>query len=210
MRACILEAFFDFTKRFESVVPWMYLDVKGLVTTGNGNLIDPMPYAESLPWENADKSRATLAQIRAAWCSVKGRQDLAKLGGGAFAALTALRLSAEAIRALVNARLLKNAAILKGRFAEFDTWPADAQLATLSMAWAAGADFAFPNFEAAVRKSPPDFETARLECHLSEVDNQGVRPRNIANASLFSVASLAVTGQANPNILHLTDVFRGS
>ena len=42
-------------------------------------------------------------------------------------------------------------AYLAKRFPEWEEWPADAQLATLSMAWACGPAFRFPRLEAALR-----------------------------------------------------------
>ena len=38
-------AFLSFTTRLEGRVPYMYLDIKGLVTIGVGNLIDPVDLA---------------------------------------------------------------------------------------------------------------------------------------------------------------------
>ena len=42
MRPSVFAAFPGFITRFEGRLPFMYLDTKGLVTTGVGNLIDPL------------------------------------------------------------------------------------------------------------------------------------------------------------------------
>ena len=58
MRGAVRAAVLEFTARFEGSLPFMYLDFhhKGdgtldpLVTTGRGNLIDPLGAALRLPW----------------------------------------------------------------------------------------------------------------------------------------------------------------
>jgi hypothetical protein len=45
----------------------MYADVLGLITTGQGNLIDPKPAALALPWRNRDGALASSAEISAEW-----------------------------------------------------------------------------------------------------------------------------------------------
>src|SRR5690606_6058570 len=55
----------------EGRVDCMYLDVKGLVTVGVGNLVDPVHLAERLPFRRPDGSLATREEIRAAWHTVK-------------------------------------------------------------------------------------------------------------------------------------------
>jgi hypothetical protein len=61
-----------------------------------------------------------------------------------------LELSDDAIDSLIIDRLTKNESFLKRQpwFQDFDTWPADAQLGLLSMAWAMGpaAPGNFPSF----------------------------------------------------------------
>src|SRR5580704_1499007 len=50
MYSSVRDIFPNFSKQFEGRVGWMYLDVKGLVTIGVGNLIDPLPAAVGLPF----------------------------------------------------------------------------------------------------------------------------------------------------------------
>jgi hypothetical protein len=49
MQASVRAAWCDFNRSLEGWVSWMYLDVEGLVTTGMGNLIDPVEAAFPLP-----------------------------------------------------------------------------------------------------------------------------------------------------------------
>lgn len=67
--------------------------------------------------------------------TVKARLDLAPQG---HRALTDLRLSIDEINRLVLAKLDQMEQFLVGRpeFTNFQNWPANAQLATMSMCWA--------------------------------------------------------------------------
>jgi len=186
-----------FNEPFEGAIPYMYLDVKGLVTVGVGNLIDPVELATDLPFrfKNQPERRASPAQIEAEWHKLKSDPSLATRGHHACAALTELELGNDAIENLINHRLATNEALLKNQeaFHDFEDWPADAQLALLSMAWAMGPDGfrTFPNFRAACQKM--DFETAAKESRLDEAGNPGLIPRNQANFTLLSNASIVQT-----------------
>jgi GH24 family phage-related lysozyme (muramidase) len=50
MFSSVQSAFRSFTEQFEGCVSFMYLDVKGLVTVGIGNLVDPVGVAQALPF----------------------------------------------------------------------------------------------------------------------------------------------------------------
>lgn len=69
----------------EGVVKYMYLDIKGLVTIGVGNLIDPINAALNLPFRYKNKpgvtnagQSASRADIEAEWKLIKGKQELAQ------------------------------------------------------------------------------------------------------------------------------------
>lgn len=201
MYASVRNAFFDFTKQFEGAIPFMYLDVKGLVTTGIGNLIDPSDAALGLPWRaKKTKSPAARKDVEAEWKLVKGRQDLkdtlARVGG-TWDKLTTLELSDSDIATLVDSKLTSNEAALKKHFPDFDKWPADAQLGTLSMAWAMGPDFPkkFPSFTKACLAQ--DWNKAAEQCRISEAGNPGVIPRNRADKVLFTNAAVV---KASPDV----------
>lgn len=185
MRPSVRSAFPAFTERFEGRCPWMYLDTHAppLVTTAVGNLIDPVSLALELPWMSGDVVASTQLVLNE-WQRVKSATDWAQRGGGAFAPLTSIRLSESAIDALVLSRLDENEAILVGRVSGWKELPANAQLATHSMAWAMGPWFKFPKFEAALEAQ--DWGTCSLECHMDDKGNRGLVARNLANAMLFS------------------------
>lgn len=206
MRASVAERYTDFTIKFEGKLPFMYLDVKNLVTTGIGNLIDPIGAALSLPWKNKDGTRATEAQIRQAWNTVKARTDLSQKGGVIFGGLTTIRLDNEGIKEVVNRKLLQNEEILRKRFKGYDAWPADAQLGLLSMAWAMGPHFKFPKFEAAVNQLLPDFKLAAQHARIGTKGNPGVIPRNEANLTLFTNAAKIVKQGLDFDKLHWPEI----
>jgi len=200
-------AFRGFNEPFEGVVHWMYLDVRGLVTIGVGNLIDPVEAALALPFRSstAPDAVATSAQISDEWRRIKGDPTLALKGYKACEGITQLRLDDAAVNALIGSRLLQNEANLRERpaFAAFESWPADAQLGLLSMAWALGAGglSTFARFSAACEKQ--DFSGAASECTINDQGNAGVAPRNQANRILFSnAAAVRLTPGYDPTHLY--------
>ncbi len=191
MRQSVRDAFFTFNEPLEGTVPWMYLDIKGFVTVGVGNLLPSAASAAALPFfpEGSPDSPASDAEKRQGWNDVNARQDLARVGHRAFQTVCNLRLSIDDIRALVDSKLLSNETILVGAFPQFPDWPADAQLGLLSMAWALGAGFpaTWPRFTAACRAR--DFARAAADCRMQEAGNPGVIPRNNADQRLFENAA---------------------
>ncbi len=187
MRDSVRQAFVAFTAPLEGVVAHMYQDVKGLVTVGIGNLIDPIQYALVLPFVHADGTYATRDEIAAEWLRIKQAPDLARLGHRAAKRIATLSLTDEGIELVVSRKLAQNDAHLRARFPEWEEWPADAQLATLSMAWACGPAFRFPMLEAALKAR--DFDLAAQECTINEHGNPGIVPRNKANRMLYRNAA---------------------
>src|ERR1700676_188995 len=189
MYPIVQSQFRAFNEPFEGSIPYMYLDVKGLVTVGVGNLVDPVELATLLPFRFKNKpgiaapgTLSTQHQIAAEWQKLKNDTSLAKKGHLACAPFTDLELDDDAINSLIAQRLAGNESFLKRQpaFKDFDKWPADAQMALLSMAWAVGpGGFAgFPHFSAACQRR--DFNTAAADSKLSEAGNAGVIPRNRA------------------------------
>lgn len=167
MHPSVAAAFRGFITNFEGNIPHMYLDSKGLVTVGIGNLIDSPNQAARLPFvRKEDQQPADEAEIRAEWESIKAHQELASAGARAFAELTSLMLTPDAIAQLLDEVLHENERHLKRStdFSDLDTWPADAQLALLGMAWALGPGFGFPSFRAACSRA--DFLTAAEQCNI--------------------------------------------
>lgn len=206
MRASVKSQFRTFNAPLEGVVKYMYLDIKGLVTIGVGNLIDPINAALNLPFRYKNKpgvtnagQSASRADIEAEWKLIKGKQELAQKGHRACEPLTKLELDDTAINTLIDQRLMQNESFLKRQkaFKDFDQWPADAQLGLLSMAWAMGPGFSasWPKFSAACEKM--DFDAAAANCKMSEAGNPGVIPRNRANKRLFQNAAAVLAGEGD-------------
>lgn len=187
MRSSVSAAFIQFTAQLEGVVPWMYADVKGLVTTGIGNLIDPIYHALPLPWLRADGTLASPVEIESEWNRIKSNPLCAKYGHKYAKQFTNLHLSDDGVEELVLGKLDQFDRYLASRFHEWDSWPADAQLATLSVSWACGPAFRFPALDQALRDR--DFAMAAKHCHISESGNPGIIPRNKANHALYMNAS---------------------
>jgi GH24 family phage-related lysozyme (muramidase) len=189
MYSSVRDIFPNFSKQFEGRVGWMYLDVKGLVTIGVGNLIDPLPAAVGLPFvHRADESPASRDEIAAEWTAIKSNTSLAQKGYLACKTVTRLGLTDASIDDLVRGRLDQDEVFLKQSFSGWDAWPADGQLGVLSMAWAMGAAFpaTWPKFTAACKAG--DWSGAAANCHMNEAGNPGVKPRNAANVILFNNA----------------------
>lgn len=193
MLPIVAATFYPFTDSLEGFLSFMYLDSKGLVTTGRGNLIDPYKLAITLPWRHkSDSTPANYGEIAAEWARIEARQELAGKGGGIFAMLTTLYLTNDAIDALSHARLTANDAAMAKTFPNWEAMPADAQLGILSMCWAMGPGFpaGFPHFTHDINHD--DYQTASFDCMMSEVNNAPLHPRNVANVSLFKAAAYAV------------------
>ena len=203
MKQSVRDAFLSFTVPLEGVVRWPYRDLKNLVSIGIGNLIDPVDLALDLPLMKPDGTRASSDEIRAAWAAVKGLPG-SGLGYKAFEHVTDLRLTDTGIHDLVFGKLDQNEKVLLNHFMGFDGWPADAQLATLSMAWACGPFFwhTWPKLNAALITC--DFRTAATECFMPEEKTfGGLRPRNTANRNLYLNAAHVFTDPAlSPETLY--------
>lgn len=204
MKDEVRDGFVAFTARFEGTVTWMYLDVKGLVTTAVGCLIDSPSAACAAAWIWPSSGRvATPGDVSAEWYRVKSLQALAPRGGGAFAACTNLRLTAAGVDSLVAGRMVIDEKHLAARYAGWEEFPWQVQMALLSMAWAAGPASKWPRFDEALARG--DWEACAIECHLDDRGNPGLRPRNVANAALFQALAEPVVTADNPPVFALPD-----
>jgi hypothetical protein len=192
----------------------MYPDVLGKVTTGEGDLIDSIADAQALPWQNPDGTLTSAAEVASAWTIVKNC-GLEALGGmsAQVQALTTIRLTAEAVAALVRNKLLSNEKILAAHFGDAYTFaPADAQLGLHSVAWACGPAAItepglhhFPLFAAAFAAS--DWTTCAVQVEMSAQDNpdNNLIRRNTLDRTLFLAAARVVEQGLDPDVLHYQD-----
>lgn len=216
----------------------MYLDEKGYVTTGTGNLIDPESSAQGLGWINTDGSLASPDQVQAAWTAVdalrsdpKGKKQTsgpATRGGydAAFKNAASIRLPKAAIDKLVLKTVATNNAYFVKKYPNFGILPADAQLAMHSLAWAWGPGFATvwdklglgalgQAFNAAIGAN--DFTkasaiVAQASKHEESI-NPGIRPRDIGTEQMFANAAHVVATSGDASTLFypqsLGDVLKG-
>lgn len=192
-------AFVEFTrvsKILEGCVPWMYLDILGLVTTGVGCLIDAPHEACKLPWRRPDGSPASASEIAGEWANVKANRALARQGHKAAAKFTRLRLDDEGVAELLEHRAADFEAFYRKTWPAWDSFPADAQLAIHSMGWAMGPGFPrkFPTFTKAVLAG--DWAGAAAQCAMRATGNPGLIPRNKMNVRLFNAAASTSTPDA--------------
>ena len=150
MKDSVRAAFIPLTVSFEGgYIDWMFPDVKKLISTGFGLLLDPVTLATALPWKHPDGRRATRQEIVAEWTAL--HQYVIENPGSefrsykTFASMTTLRLGREGLYEAFQGKINSNIGVLRAGFTEWDAWPADAQLATMSMAWACGPAFYKPS-----------------------------------------------------------------
>lgn len=209
MRAPVRANWLAFTERLEGGVPWLYADVRGLITIAFGNLVDPMSTALTLPLKRQDGSPATRDDIIADWLRVKGDPRSAKLGHLYSKALTHLHLTRDGMEAVALTKLDQNEAVLRGRFPDWDDLPACAQMALHSLAWACGPAFHFPRLVSAVNAG--NFDAASVHIQMREttpegVVNAGLRPRNVANRVLMQNAARVRDYHLDPDTLDWTSL----
>jgi hypothetical protein len=219
VRDSVRRAFVPFTIPLEGVIPHLYQDVKGLVSCAIGNLVDPISLALPLPFVRLDGMPATKDEIIEEWNRVKNQppdafgRTAAQLGYRYAKPITRLRLTPIGIEQVVQTKLNEMDAFIARCFPDYESWPADAQLGTLSMSWACGPGIFspssgrahWPKLTAALLAQ--DFLTAAVECFMPEERTiSGLRPRNLANRVLFNNAAIALTMRDQDLLYYPTDL----
>jgi GH24 family phage-related lysozyme (muramidase) len=230
MKESVREAFPGITAKFEGKFPYFYLDILGLVTIAYGNLADsssgkPPQYATALPMLHADGTPATELEIATEWMAIKARscwdsqrpkglaQDqcawkgmgklcLAHAGAGAAKQFCKLHLDEDGLSAVVLAKFDENTKTLARFYPNLEDAPADAQLATMSMAWACGPAFhtrGFGALEDAINAT--DWEKAAAHCEMNASHNRGLIPRNAMNKQLYLNAAKVRDWKLDPESL---------
>jgi hypothetical protein len=174
-----------------------------------------MAPAMSLPWKLRGPgwtsknpvagALATPAEIADAWTRVKEQNvvspDFSQRGGFAYAGLTNITLDLDEIKALFNRTLVSFDATLARRFPEWETWPADAQLAILSLSWANGPGFHFPAMVTALQNR--DFDTAATDSFYKLGGGTQASPqgRNLVHQIALHNAAMVERTGADPDRL---------
>lgn len=204
----VYDAWIDFNKNKEGYLNYMYVDQKNLVTTGMGNLIENtstgniQPAALSYGWKRADGNPASQSEIIAEFNNMKNA-GLANTGGGNQKSHTTLHLDDSAVKAVITTALKSFETTIRQYFPSYDSWPADAQMGILSMAWALGPAFApkYPKFTAAANQLLPDFVTMAAQSLIPELGT-GDGGRNQDNVTLFTNAANVLASNADPDNLY--------
>jgi len=183
MRPIVIQRFRAFTKSHEAEVNRLYNDSKSLPTFGLGQLVRTPAETLPIPWRRPDGTLASDAEKLADWHRVKTFPNAAALGRHIPVGPTTLYVSPEDLTRLFEAKRDHNARKLAERFPGLPAWPAPAQFAVMSLAWAAGTGFDFPKCAAALARG--DFLTAAVEVLINEVRTLGVKRRNDANRWLL-------------------------
>lgn len=172
MHPAVENIWIPFNEKLEGVVPYLYADVKNLITIGMGNLVDPVSSAVRLPLRLQDGTLATRVQIIAAWNAVKNDPLCATKGHTYAYKLLAngLHLDPEDVKKLIFSKLKQHDAVFAKRFSAWESRPADAQLAVHSMGWAMGSDFPrkFPRFSKLFEAGA--YEAAIVECEIADAE----------------------------------------
>lgn len=185
----------------------MYPDRDGNITTAIGYLCDPVDRALRLPWVLEDGTRVPADVVRKEFSLLKLDVGLRKVPARKLRPHTVCRLTHEDIDALTFERLEDNANSVQKRLFGFKDFPADAQLAVMSMCWALGVGDGrdkgfldgFPKCVSYLRAG--DFVAAASECRMDDSNNAGLTPRNVENKRLFLAAAEVMKNGSDLNVL---------
>lgn len=198
MRNAVKSYFIKFTEPFEGVVYNMYQDVKGLVSTGLGELIDPAFLGMPYPWRRPDGSLASAPEYSSEWNLIKSRHELAHDGWVAAKRFCTLHLTLEDITTLVFQKLENNEAVIRSHVPDFDNLCADAQLFLHSWAWAVGPNARYPRMLALINAK--SFYSASNECDINPKVGTIIL-RNAANRQLLLNAACVQDQELDPEVL---------
>lgn len=209
MRDVVRSSWLAFTEPLEGGIPYLYADIRGLITTAYGNLVDPLSAALPLPWMHAGGVAATKAEITSAWLAVKGDPSAAARGHTYARGLTTLRLTREGMGELALGVLDRNDGAALARFPDWEEYPANAQLAIHSLFWACGSAARFPKLYSAVQAR--DWDACGVHIQMREITpeglvNAGLRARNTANRRLMLNASRVQAYHLDPDTLNWTSL----
>jgi GH24 family phage-related lysozyme (muramidase) len=152
----------------EGYCTWPYLDTRGLMTTGIGNLVEDPEAFLALPWRHIDASQlATRAEKLEAYKAVKAVFEPNK-PARAYRAVCDLRLADDDVCDLTNERIERE--FLPGirkLLADFDDMPEPAKRGIMDMAYNLGVHglSKFTHFLEACRFS--NWKEAAKQCRVS-------------------------------------------
>ncbi len=186
-----------FLSLYEGEVREMYIDNRGLVTTGVGNLLQTPAEALQYQWERLGGGQASPQEVMAEYERVRSADTKQKIpnwavmGGGNFIStakrlgIVTLQLTSESYNKIFNDKLTGLEATMKGTpgFEEYEKFPADAQLGVLSLIWANGAgaeNYGSKKEDIRLHKTWPNFTNAcKRRAWLEIADRKHYKWKNI-------------------------------
>ncbi len=182
---------------FEGIVPWMYLDTRGFVTVGVGEMLANAAKAQSLSFVDTSAQPASPEAILAEYNRV------AALSPARVAAFYRSSTSPVLPHSAIDALLMNHLAFfdgqLSGRFAAYANFPDPAKLGLLDMIYNLGVTGlfkGFPHFMGCVDNQ--DWLGAAANCHRmgpSQARNDWTRQQFLAAA-----VPPATTPEATPPV----------
>lgn len=145
------KAIYNIMLKYESSVPHMYLDSKGLVTVGIGHLISTVADAQKLTFYTAKNTLASAAEIKSDFDNVKKQHKNFK--ATYYKRFTKLTMKQIDIDKITNAHIDTFYRELKQIYSGFDTYPKAAQYALFDLIFNLGKsklDSGFPTLKKAV------------------------------------------------------------
>lgn len=152
------------TTLFETAVPWMYLDTRGLVTAGIGQMLPDAASAQALAFLHADGTPAPPDAIRADFDRVRALAPAQPCH--AYRSPTSPTLAEPTMTAMLTTIVTANDAVLRARLPDYDGFPTPAKLALLDMLYNLGENRLFgkyPMLLAAVHNQ--HWLIASRQCH---------------------------------------------
>lgn len=165
-------------KRGEGCITHMYLDTKGKVTVGVGNMLPGVSEALELPFINREsREPGTPEEITKDFRRVADQKP--GRVAGSYKAFTSLDLEDDAIDALLDRRIGDFEAGLRRNFPGYDDYPQACRLALMDMVFNLGNNglvTKFPSLTRAAREQ--DWEECANQCRrkgISEERNDEIR-----------------------------------
>lgn len=150
--------------RGEAIEDFLYVDSKGLVTTGIGNYLPTAASARALPWKQSDGSDAPPDEVTYNWQLVSGKPKGYRAAW--YAQFTTIRLTQDDIQALAETRLeTEFLPGIKRLLPDFDDLPSGARRVVVDICYNAGVGglHGFPSMLKAIEAG--DWVTAASESH---------------------------------------------
>jgi len=187
MRQAAIHVFEAKTRELEGVIPWPYLDTRGIVTIGIGHAVESRAEWLSLPFDlDPIQSPATSeVYLVLVWSRLHSLSFGPDLAAGWYASKSTLRLTDQAISALFQSDVTKLETYARGIFSGYDDYGCDAQMGIISMLYSVGPGgiHGFPLCCSAIRTR--SWATAAAQCHMQGCSDA----RNALTRSCFLAAA---------------------